>query len=148
MSNNTLLSEHDIRPFSKSLEPTGEWHTYYPQSSFCFNKMSTWKIDLHFSNPSPPTHSILCWNKWCLIDHMYTKCISGLSGLIEKCIKKKNDKCKYLKWWRKYEVLHLTSCQLTLSRKEAKKLGVKKNKLYHLTELLSKSFSNSKFPPD
>lgn len=125
MSNNTLLSEHDIRPFSKSLEPTGKWHTYYPQSSFCFNKMSTWKIDLHFSNPSPPTHSTLCWNKWCLIDHMYTKCISGLSGLIEKCIKK-NDECKYLKWWRKYGVLHLASCQLTLRRKEARNWVLKK----------------------
>lgn len=45
-------------------------------------------------------------------------------------------------------MLHLASCQLTLRRKEAKKLGVKKNKLYHLTGLLSKSFSNSKFPPD
>lgn len=43
-----------------------------------------------------------------------------------KMYKKKNDKCKYLKWWRKYGVLHLASCQLTLSRKEAKKLGVKK----------------------
>lgn len=41
VSNNILLSEHDIRPFSKSLEPTGKWHTYYPPSSFCFNKMSS-----------------------------------------------------------------------------------------------------------
>lgn len=73
VSNSTLLSEHDIGPFSKSLEPTGKWHTYYPQSSLCFNKMSTWKIDLHFSNPSPPTYRALSWNERWLIDHGYTE---------------------------------------------------------------------------
>lgn len=57
VSNNTWLSEHSIRPFSKSLEPTCKWH--HLGNSFCFNKMSTLNIYLHISSSSPSTSRVL-----------------------------------------------------------------------------------------
>lgn len=76
VSNNTLLWDMtwDLFPshYSQLL------YTHYPLSSFCFNEMSTWKIDLHSSNPSPPTYSVLSWNKRCLPGYIHSVFISGL----------------------------------------------------------------------
>lgn len=69
VSNNTLHSEHDIRPFSKSLEPTSKWHIAIHRAAFVSIKCQVEKLIYAFPTPhlQPTDYSPEICAAWLII---------------------------------------------------------------------------------